>query len=160
VPKKMSLKGWFSGKISAQKDDLDASKTKDEATHETKDIRKENTPDKSKTQKKTEGEKYLSRLEATSDAFIDKNARSREEIKRCKEAEIELLKTMGKEFRELAKLDEAGAEAKEERKKEMEKVKSARTFFKTVDDQLQHSDSASRLMNVPKLASALETSTW
>jgi len=76
------------------------------------------------------------------DTSMDKSARSREEIRKAKEAEIELLKTMGKEFRELVKLDEAGAEAKEEKRQEMEKVRSARTFFK-IADQMSSTDTTS-----------------
>jgi len=66
---------------------------------------------------------------------IDKNARNPEETKKARQTEIDLLRTMGKEFRELIKLDESGVEEREEKKKDMEKVKSARTYFHEVEKQ-------------------------
>jgi len=83
---------------------------------------------------------------------IDKAARPQEESKRVKQEELELLRTMGREFRDLIKLDEAGAEAKEERKQEMEKVKFARSYFKAVD---QHR--AETVSPVPKFRLEDET---
>ena len=55
---------------------------------------------------------------------IDKSARSKEESKKNKEKELNLVRKLCGEFRDVAKLD--GQEEKEEKRKEMEKVRSAR----------------------------------
>ena len=55
---------------------------------------------------------------------IDPHARTKEESKKIKEKELNLVKMMCGEFREVTKLD--GNEEKEEKRKEMEKVRSAR----------------------------------
>jgi len=62
---------------------------------------------------------------------IDPHARTKEESKKIKEKELNLVRMMCGEFREVTKLD--GNEEKEEKRKEMEKVRSARTYFKTAD---------------------------
>ena len=55
---------------------------------------------------------------------IDKNARTKGESKKIKENELNLVRKMCGEFRDVTKLD--GNEEKEEKRKEMEKVRSAR----------------------------------
>ena len=55
---------------------------------------------------------------------IDKSARSIVESKKIKEGELCLVRQMCGQFRDVAKLD--GNEEKEEKRKEMEKVRSAR----------------------------------
>jgi len=71
---------------------------------------------------------------------IDKNARSAEESKLIKEREVNLVRKMCGEFRDIAKLDTN--EEKEDRKKEMDKVRSARSYFKSVDKHRSESLSA------------------
>merc|ERR1712128_364692 len=71
---------------------------------------------------------------------IDKSARSKEESKKNKEKELNLVRKLCGEFRDVAKLD--GQEEKEEKRKEMEKVRSARSYFKTVDKYRSESMSA------------------
>ena len=55
---------------------------------------------------------------------IDSHARSKDESKRVKEREVDLVRKMCGEFRDVAKLNTS--EEKEERQREMEKVRSAR----------------------------------
>ena len=55
---------------------------------------------------------------------IDKNARTKLESKMIKEKELNLVRKMCGEFRDVTKLD--GNEEKEEKRKELEKVRSAR----------------------------------
>jgi len=71
---------------------------------------------------------------------IDKNARTKGESKKIKEKELNLVRKMCGEFRDVTKLD--GNEEKEEKRKEMEKVRSARSYFKTVDKHRSESMSA------------------
>ena len=56
---------------------------------------------------------------------IDQNARSKDQAKKSTEIELSLLKTLCGEVREIAKA--SNPEEKEERKKEMEKVRTARS---------------------------------
>ena len=63
---------------------------------------------------------------------IDKSARSKLESKKIKERELGLVKKMCGEFRDVAKLD--GNEEKEEKRKEMEKVRSARYANKHIEN--------------------------
>ena len=55
---------------------------------------------------------------------IDKNARSKDEVQKSTETEMTLIKKLCGEVREIAKA--SNAEEREERKKEMDKVRSAR----------------------------------
>merc|ERR1719342_43987 len=71
---------------------------------------------------------------------IDSHARSKDESKRVKEREVDLVRKMCGEFRDVAKLNTS--EEKEERQREMEKVRSARTYFKGVDKYRSQSMSA------------------
>merc|ERR1712029_588501 len=71
---------------------------------------------------------------------IDKNARSKDEALKNKEKEMVLVKKLCGEVREIAKA--ANPEEREERRKEMEKVRSARSYFKTVDKYRSESASA------------------
>merc|ERR1712198_480133 len=71
---------------------------------------------------------------------IDKNARSKDEALKSKEKEMVLVKKLCGEAREIAKA--ANPEEREERRKEMEKVRSARSYFKTVDKYRSESASA------------------
>ena len=87
---------------------------------------------------------------------IDKNARSKDEALKSKEKEMVLVKKLCGEVREIAKA--ANPEEREERRKEMEKVRSARlsgkmilnltfivffrSYFKTVDKYRSESASA------------------
>jgi len=64
---------------------------------------------------------------------IDKQARPPEEAKLQKEKQVALVKVMCQEFRDVSKLDENEIEKREEKKKEMEKVKSARSYFTSID---------------------------
>jgi len=80
---------------------------------------------------------------------IDKNARTKEESKKIKEKELNLVRMMCGEFREVTKLD--GNEEKEEKRKEMEKVRSARTYFKDADKYRSESMSA-----VPRMKLRME----
>merc|ERR1719318_2001347 len=80
---------------------------------------------------------------------IDKNARTKAESKKIKEKELNLVKVMCGEFREVTKLD--GNEEKEEKRKEMEKVRSARAYFKNADKYRSESMSA-----VPRMKQRLE----
>jgi len=114
--KEETKRGWFSWKS-------DQKVAKDETDNQKKTLKPKSKPlDESKPIR-------------TFHLNIDEDHRPPEESKKAKQEQLDLLRTMGREFRELIKLDEAGAEAKEDRRKEMEKVKSARMYFKAVDQQ-------------------------
>ena len=88
---------------------------------------------------------------------IDKSARSKVQSKKIKESELCLVRKMCGEFRDVEKLD--GNEEKEEKRMEMEKVRSARkvnknthkitrSYFKTVDKFRSESMSAVPRMKI------------
>jgi len=87
---------------------------------------------------------------------IDKNARTKEESKKIKEKELNLVRMMCGEFREVTKLD--SNEEKEEKRKEMEKVRSARSYFKTADKYRSESMSAVPRMKMRIQEENFETS--
>eukprot|EP00092_Neocalanus_flemingeri_P056671 GFUD01067206.1.p1 GENE.GFUD01067206.1~~GFUD01067206.1.p1 ORF type:complete len:413 (+),score=135.39 GFUD01067206.1:95-1333(+) len=62
---------------------------------------------------------------------IDRDAQPREVSKKKKENELQLVRKMCGEFREVVKLD--NKDDREEKRKEMDKVRSARSYFKTAD---------------------------
>ena len=62
---------------------------------------------------------------------IDQNARSKDQAKKSTEIELSLLKTLCGEVREIAKA--SNPEEKEERKKEMEKVRTARSEIVSIE---------------------------
>ena len=63
---------------------------------------------------------------------IDQNARSKDQTKKSTEIELSLLKTLCGEVREIAKA--SNPEEKEERKKEMEKVRTARSEIISIEN--------------------------
>jgi len=71
---------------------------------------------------------------------IDREAQPREVSKKKTEKELQLMRKMCGEFREVVKLD--NKEDREEKQKEMDKVRSARSYFKTVDKYRSESVSA------------------
>jgi len=73
---------------------------------------------------------------------IEKNPRPIVESKKQKEVEVMLVKQLCGAYKAEVKLDEKAAAAREEKKKDLEVVRSARSFFKTVDKQRSESMSA------------------
>merc|ERR1712223_176080 len=91
---------------------------------------------KSKTVEKTKSSLKAPRLN------IEKNPRPLVESKKQKEVEVMLVKQLCGAYKAEVKLDEKAAAAREEKKKDLEVVRSARSFFKTVDKQRSESMSA------------------
>eukprot|EP00092_Neocalanus_flemingeri_P013335 GFUD01014378.1.p1 GENE.GFUD01014378.1~~GFUD01014378.1.p1 ORF type:complete len:817 (+),score=323.29 GFUD01014378.1:158-2608(+) len=150
-------------KVSELKTNSDQTKTTPESVKDEINIQEEKTksvvhkrqliirPERDEKKEAEEFEKELKETERRAEAEakslmkpvnlnIDKNARSKQESKKIKEREVNLVKKMCVEFRDVAKLD--GQEVKEEKRKEMEKVRSARSYFKTVDKYRSESMSA------------------
>eukprot|EP00092_Neocalanus_flemingeri_P026088 GFUD01028274.1.p1 GENE.GFUD01028274.1~~GFUD01028274.1.p1 ORF type:complete len:865 (+),score=347.60 GFUD01028274.1:153-2747(+) len=143
------------------KDEINIQEEKTKSNWDTKKEAEKNTvvhkrqliirPERDEKKEAEEFEKELKETERRAEAEakslmkpvnlnIDKNARSKQESKKIKEREVNLVKKMCVEFRDVAKLD--GQEVKEEKRKEMEKVRSARSYFKTVDKYRSESMSA------------------
>jgi len=157
VTEKSKPAGSFGGKTEEKKEEqksswFGGSKTKaEEPKNGEKAWKKRVELDEKEEQRKFELE--LAKLEqrAKEDAIkcsksvrlnIEKNPRSKQESKQKKEREVELVKQMCSEVRETVKLDEKKQLIREERKQDMNIVRSARSFFKNVDRQRSESMNA------------------
>merc|ERR1712223_357315 len=136
TPKKSSWSGSKSNGV--QKSETPAWKKRaqiDEAEEQRK-FEEELAEIERKTVEKTKSSLKAPRLN------IEKNPRPLVESKKQKEVEVMLVKQLCGAYKAEVKLDEKAAAAREEKKKDLEVVRSARSFFKTVDKQRSESMSA------------------